>query len=145
MSSLVIQTVPYGSDVYQKTVALRQKVLREPLGLKLTDDDITKESNDYHVKAEMNGKLVACLVITPIDDKRVQIRQMAVDPELQRTGIGTTIMAWGEKFAHEKGFQKVTLHAREIVAGFYVKMGYKKTGVHFMTLNLPHCIMEKNL
>lgn len=145
MSSLAIQIVPHGSDDYQKTVALRQKVLRDPLGLKLNPADLAKENNDYHVKGEIDGQLVACLVITPIDEKRVQIRQMAVEPHLQGKGLGREIMTWGENFSREKGFKKVHLHAREIVSGFYEKMGYKKTGLHFIEITLPHIIMEKNL
>lgn len=145
MSPLLIQTVLFGSEDCQKIVALRQKILRDPLGLRLDPNDLAKEGNDYHVKGEIDGVLVACLVVTPIDERRVQIRQMAVEPHLQGQALGRQMMIWGENLAREKGFKKVSLHAREIVAGFYEKMGYKKTGVHFTTLGLPHCIMEKNL
>ena len=77
--------------------------------------------------------------------KTVRLRQMAVLNDLQGKGIGKALMIFAENLARDRGYQKITMHARKNAIGFYEKMGYTKTGGEFIEITIPHYLMEKKL
>ena len=50
---------------------------------------------------------------------------MAVKNNLQRKGIGASIMSFVETLSRDKGYKKIIMHARKTAIGFYEKLGYK--------------------
>jgi ribosomal protein S18 acetylase RimI-like enzyme len=70
---------------------------------------------------------------------------MAVKDNLQRKGIGASIMSFAENLSRDKGYKKIIMHARDSAIGFYERCGYKKKGDQFIEINLPHHVMEKKL
>ena len=75
----------------------------------------------------------------------VRLRQMAVINDLQGKGIGRALMQFAENLARDRGYKKITMHARKNAIGFYEKMGYKKSGAEFEEITIPHFVMEKEL
>ena len=70
---------------------------------------------------------------------------MAVLNDLQGKGIGKALMQFAENLARDRGYKKITMHARQNALGFYEKMGYKKVGKEFQEITIPHFVMEKEL
>lgn len=140
-----IQLLEYGSPEYHQMVELRREVLRRPLGLEFTPEQLEAEKKDIIVAGMDDGKVIACCLLTPQDNTVLQLRQMAVDQSLQTKGLGKAIVLYAENWARENGYKSIRLHARDIAIGFYEKCGYSLAGEGFTEVGIPHHLMEKNL
>ena len=110
-----------------------------------TAEQLEKEVFDIHIACFIGNNLVGCLILSPIDDVTIKMRQVAVDENYQGKQIGKTIVKYSEEFAIRNGIKKITLHAREVVVLFYLKLGYKIIGEQFTEIGLPHYKIEKDL
>ncbi|QDT53401.1 Acetyltransferase (GNAT) family protein [Caulifigura coniformis] len=137
--------VPYGSPAYQQCLELRRVILREPLGLVFTQVDFDQDRNDVHLACTLGEQLVGCLVLTPREAGEIKMRQVAVVPGLQGFGIGRGLVRFSEAVAIERGFTRMTLHARETAVGFYEKLDYQAVGDAFVEVTVPHRRMQKEL
>ncbi len=54
-------------------------------------------------------------------------------------------MQFAENLARDRGYNRLIMHARKSVAGFYEKLGYKITGDEFVEVTIEHYTMEKIL
>ena len=141
-----IAWVSSGSPEYALTVALRHEVLRVPLGLAFTVDQLASESGSHHLAAfDDAGCILGCLMLTPHDDGEVQMLQVAVKPEMQGTGLGRALVEEGERKARELGFTRMMLHARDKAIGFYERLGYTREGGLFTEVGIVHQQMMKKL
>ncbi|EGK02771.1 GNAT family N-acetyltransferase [Dysgonomonas gadei] len=139
--------IEYQTDEYQEMLALRTRILREPLGLIFTDQDIKMDKDDMLLGLILpeKQKMVACCILTRIDDKVVKMRQMAVDTDVQKSGLGTSMLSFAEYVAEREGFEKIVLHARKVAVDFYRKYDYKIIGDEFTEVGIPHFEMEKQI
>ncbi|TNE79103.1 MAG: GNAT family N-acetyltransferase [Bacteroidetes bacterium] len=144
MSDLRIEIIPHGSEQYEASVALRDKVLRQPLGLQFSEEELAKESDQIHVIASVDDALIGVLVLVPIGPKTYKMRQVAVAPEWQGKGIGTRLVSFSEEYAIRKGVCCIELHARKEAVQFYLDLAYTKLGDEFVEVGIPHFKMEKN-
>lgn len=135
----------HGSEAYHHTVALRYKILRAPLGLTFSPEQLAAEHTDHHLYAEKDGALAACLILTPQDGDVIKMRQVAVDDAVQRMGIGRQLVHYSEDWAAGKGYKKMVLHAREHAVPFYLSLGYSLEGEPFTEVGIPHRKMYKRL
>lgn len=142
---LAFRVLFHNSQQYRETVALRYRILREPLGLSFTDEQLAAEAPDIHVAAFQNGVIVGCLILTPFDDHEIQMRQVAVDTARQGRGVGSGLVAFSEMVAKRQGYRTMRLHARETAVPFYLKLGYTVVGEPFEEVTLPHREMVKPL
>lgn len=142
---MALKQIDHGSKEYQQMVALRMEILRKPQGLSFTEEELAKEKNDILIGAFEDDKMLACCLLTKIDDRTAKLRQMAVQNNLQGKGIGASIMNFAETVARDKGFKKLMMHARDSAIGFYEKFDYKVKGDEFIEVNVPHHVMEKRL
>ncbi|MGK0187332.1 MAG: putative GNAT family N-acyltransferase [Verrucomicrobiales bacterium] len=139
------------SDAYAATVQLRDRLLRAPLGLEFTPDELAAEFDDTHLAGfDSKGELAACLVLTPVSTSTstpgtLRMRQVAVAPQWQRQGIGSQLVQFAETIATDLNASRLTLHAREDVLDFYQKLGYEKVGTPFTEIGIFHIAMEKAL
>lgn len=142
---MALKQIDFGSDEYHKMVKLRNDILRKPLGLSLTPEELAMEKNDILIAAYEEDQMLGCCVLSPVDTNTVRLRQMAVLGNLQGKGIGASIMSFVENLARDKGYSKIYMHARDTAIGFYEKFGYKVKGEEFEEVNIPHHIMEKKI
>jgi len=143
VEGIEIKQVEHGSALYELEVDLRRRVLREPLGLVFTKEQLDAECSDIHLVAIIGGKIVGCLVLTPTGNGSVQMRQVAVDPTMQGSGIGRELVVQSEAVALNHGYQEMMLHARDTAVGFYLKLGYEIRGEPFVEVAIPHREMFK--
>ena len=138
--------VEFATPEYDETIALRYKILREPLGLEFTEEQLAAEYTDFHFAAYSDAWILrGCLVLTPKNDKVLKMRQVAVNIDSQGKGIGTLLVQMSEVFAHAKGYEIMELNARDTAIPFYEKLNYKKVGEEFVEINIPHYKMVKSL
>jgi predicted GNAT family N-acyltransferase len=140
-----IMQLDYGTPKYKQMVSLRDEILRRPLGLTFSAEDLEADKTDLLIAAFDDGRIIGCCILTPESGTRMRLRQMAVRPTQQGTGIGQQIMRFAENIARHKGFRIMTMHARDTAIGFYEKQGYKVVGEPFIEVTIPHHKMEKKL
>ena len=140
-----IKIVGFNSPLYNQAVALREKLLRIPLGMRFTQDYLLQDKNNVHIVALQEAKVVGTVLVKPIDAKTVKIRQVATDYSVQGKGIGKKLMLFAEDYARSRGFERVILHARYYVVDFYKKLGYSVIGDEFVEVAMPHRLMVKKL
>ena len=142
---MALKQIDHGTKEYQQMVNLRNEILRKPLGLSFTHEELAKEKEDILIGAFDEDEMLACCMLTQADNKCLRLRQMAVQNNLQGKGIGASMMNFAEILARDKGYKKLIMHARETVVGFYEKLGYKVVGDKFTEVTIPHFVMEKKL
>lgn len=142
-----VRMVAYGSPAYDALVQLRRNVLRLPLGLDLTPQQLASEHDCIHFGAyDGTGRLVGTALMDLLPDGHTaQMRQVAVAPECQRTGVGRAVIERFEAEAASRGLDTIILHAREAAIPFYESLGYEAEGESFVEVTLPHRTMRKTL
>ena len=144
---LRISEIAHGSQAYHQAVRLREAVLRRPLGLGFTAQELDDEAASHHIVAVEggdDGACVGCLVLLPIDANVVRMRQVAVRPDRQRQRIGRALVDFAEQTARARGYREIVAHVREPAIPFYASLGYELTGSRFIEVTLPHFHMRKN-
>jgi GNAT superfamily N-acetyltransferase len=142
---MALKIIDHGSPEYQQMVQLRNDILRKPLGLHFTPDELEKEKGEILIAAFEEEKMLGCCMLVRSDKDTVRLRQMAVLNNLQGKGVGRALMQFAENIARDLGYRKLTMHARVTATGFYEKLGYAVTGELFEEVTIPHYIMEKSL
>ena len=142
---MALKILYHGSKEYQQMVDLRNNILRKPLGLSFAPEELEREKEDILIGCFEEDKIEGCCLLTQEGNKEVRLRQMAVSPVLQGKGIGRVLMNFAENIARDRGFRKISMHARKNAVGFYEKLGYKTVGDEFFEVTIPHYIMEKSL
>jgi len=140
-----LKQIDHGTPEHQQMIKLREDILRKPLGLYYSPEELELEKGDILLGAFDEDEILACCILSRVDDKTLRLRQMAVQGKLQGKGIGASIMSFAETIARDKGYKSLMMHARHTAIGFYEKFGYKVTGDEFTEVNLPHRVMEKKL
>jgi predicted GNAT family N-acyltransferase len=142
---MALKTIDFGSQEYNEMVELRYQILRKPLGLHFTIEDLEKEKEDILFGCFDEEVLEGCCLLTKCGEKTYRLRQMAVSNGLQGKGIGRVLMNYAENVARDMGNVKIIMHARKSAIGFYEKQGYKVCSDEFEEVSIPHFIMEKEL
>jgi ribosomal protein S18 acetylase RimI-like enzyme len=142
---IVCHKIRYNTNEYKQTVALREEILRKPLNLEFSTEELERENDSFHLACWKDSILVAGLVLKPVTDQQIRLRQLAVKRNFQNKGIGRILMNYSESFAKSHGFREIVMHARETAVGFYEKLGYKREGEKFIEVTIPHFMMWKIL
>ena len=141
----VFRQIDFGSEDFSRECGIRDEVLRKPLGLSLSDEDLTSEISQLHFGLFVADDLIACVIASPISSTEAKVRQMAVSPPSQGRGYGRLILERLEAELATKGYTRFWLHARVVMLGFYEKLGYRRLGPEFVEVGIPHVKMEKCL
>ena len=140
-----VEVFEHGGPKYELAVALRDRVLRQPLGLQFTAEQLAAESNSIHIAGTAGGRMIACCVIAPKPDGWFQLRQFAVDFDFQRMGFGRQLTEFAHGQIIATGGLKVFCHSRDVAIPFYAKLGYQPIGDFFEEISIQHIRMEKQL
>jgi predicted GNAT family N-acyltransferase len=146
MAKPVFREVSYGSPLYEKVVALRDELLRKPLGMQFTPEQLAAEVDFFHfaLVAE-DEKPVACLMLVPREEGQIQVKQVAVSAAMQGSGLGAQLTAAAEAWAKGKGYAYIYCHARDPAIPFYERQGYVTDKEPFTEVGIPHRYMYKLL
>ena len=142
---MALKILDHGSEEYRQMVKLREDILRKPLGLSLSTEELENEKDNMLIGAFEDEDMLGCCMLVEENRDTVRLRQMAVLNDLQGKGIGRALMNFAENLARDRGYKKLSMHARKNVVGFYEKMGYKVQGDEFVEVTIPHYVMVKKL
>jgi predicted GNAT family N-acyltransferase len=140
-----IVEAPLGSEAYRQSLLLREAVLRTPLGLHLSEEELKDDANRRHFCALSHGGVVGSVSLKPLNSETLQLRQMAVAEDRRRERIGAELLERAEAFARAEGFKRIVLNARLGAEGFYARFGYEASGEPFDENTIPHIRMSKEL
>jgi hypothetical protein len=143
--TLEFKIIEVGSDWHQKEQALRDEVLRRPLGRVLSATDIERDKEGVHFVAVQGGEVVGCAGLYPQGEDVMRLRQMAVSPRLQGQNVGASLLAFAEDWARKNAVTCIETHARMVAVGFYERCGYEAYGDAFEEVGIPHIKMRKSL
>ena len=145
LTDLEVKEAKFGSIEQLASIELRRRVLRRPLGLDFTAEQLAAEDFEFHLVGVLDSVVVACLVLTPLEGGRIKMRQVAVEPSLQGRGFGAELVRFSEVVARQRGFSRMVLNARDRAVPFYLKLGYEIEGEPFVEVTIPHRRMVKGL
>jgi GNAT superfamily N-acetyltransferase len=123
--NFALREVAFGSDGYKQTLAIRDAVLRKPIGMELRAKDTASDPGDYHFAAFEAATAIGCVLFTPRENGVIQLRQMAVLDSHRGRNIGTRLVRLAEKISIQRGFTTVETRAWKSAEGFYRKLGYE--------------------
>jgi len=142
---MALKIIDHGTKEYQQMVKLRDDMLRKPLGLTFTPEELEEEKDNMLIGAFEDDRLLGCCMLVEERPGTLRLRQMAVLNDLQGKGIGRALMQFAENLARDHGYKVLMMHARKNALGFYEKMGYKIKSEEFEEVTIPHHVMEKEL
>ena len=142
---MALKLIDFGSKEYKLMVEMRLEILRKPLGLTFSKEELEKEKDDVLIGAFDEDEILGCCILTKVDDQQMKLRQMAVQKSLQGKGIGESIINFAENITRDRGFKYLKMHARDAAVGFYEKFGYVIQGAEFTEVNIKHYLMVKKL
>ena len=145
MCVIRIEEIEFNSSDYKRAVTIREEILRIPLGLSFSKEELEREASDFHIAGFSGETMIGTLVLSPQDKEIIRMRQVAVHTGYQNRGIGKQLVEFSEKVAIEQGYKKMILHSREDVIPFYSKLNYSVFGDRFESVSLPHFCMERQL
>ncbi|MBI1362908.1 MAG: GNAT family N-acetyltransferase [Proteobacteria bacterium] len=140
--------VDYGSELWEQLLALRQEVLRQPLGLTFSPEELAEEYLGLHMcYREPEGPILGSIALFPheVAIDTFHLRRVAVSPLARGQGVGKKLLSFAEHHALLMGRSKLELSARMSVLPFYEKNGYVAQGDVYEHLTIPHIKMTKML
>lgn len=140
-----IEIVSFGSDLYKKSIDLRYEILRKPLGLFYTEEQLIEEHDQFHFVAIIDNEIVGVIVMQLLPFNIAKMRQVAIMEKLQGFGIGKQMVLFVEEWCKSKEIKKVILHARSNAVLFYQKLNYNICSNLFVEVGINHYEMEKQL
>ncbi len=138
-----IRKIEFQSPEYYQALALRDAVLRAPLNLFFSGEDIRAEASYTHFGAFQNSKIIATAQWVQVGNNTFKMRQVAVDFSHQGKGIGAQLIDYLENWAQNQNAHLLELHARETAVPFYLKKAYQIKGDAFLEVGIPHYYMFK--
>lgn len=138
--------VEYGTPEYHQTIHLRDLILRKPLNLEFTLEQLSEEYDSIHIGIyDEDTQLLGCLVMKPLSDTLVKMRQVAILSDYQSKGVGTALVKFAEVYVKQLGYKSIELNARDTAVPFYQKLDYSKVGPEFEEVGLKHFRFEKQI
>jgi predicted GNAT family N-acyltransferase len=145
-NQMVVKELKFGSDGYHQLLAMRDRLLRTPLGLTWSKEDLDGEAEQLHFGLfDENQTLIACVVIKLLDEQIAKLRQMAVAEPNRAAGVGRCLVQGVEEKLRQRGVRVIQMDARKTAVGFYRKLGYKIEGEEFTQVTIPHFRMTREI
>jgi predicted GNAT family N-acyltransferase len=139
------EILSFGGPEQKNSIQLRREILRTPLGLDFTNEELEQESSQVHIGCYLNTQLAGVLLLKNSADHTLKMRQVAVKNEFQKMGVGKEMVVYAEKWARDNGYKTMELNARKTAVPFYLKLNYSIEGSEFMEVGIPHSKMLKKL
>ena len=140
-----IRILQFDSPEQLDSIRLRERILRIPLGLKYSKEELRNEFDQIHIGAFSDNVIVGILLLKPVDDQLIKMRQVAVETSLQRQRIGKDMVTFAEGWAKVNGYKRIELHARQEAVQFYLHQDYEIVGEPFFEVGILHRKMVKNI
>ncbi len=130
--------------IEQITPELTWRLRRDVLypGKKIFEMEMEEDTNGIHFGAFKDDKLAGVVSLFQ-KGTDFQFRKLAVDPSIQKIGIGNNLLRYITRHAEENGGTRIWCNARLSAIGFYLKSGFLRTGKLFSKNGYDYEVMEK--
>ena len=134
------------THIEQITPELTWRLRRDVLypSQKIFEMEIEEDINGIHFGAFKDNKLAGVVSLFQ-KGADFQFRKLAVDPSVQKTRIGSSLLKYITEYALQNGGTRIWCNARNTATGFYLKAGFIQTGELFSKNSYDYEIMEKVL
>lgn len=141
---IVLKPIAYGSEEYEMTRSLRNRIMRQPIGLSIYDQDYTFEVNSRMVGAFDGDTMLGCSIVGRLNGETC-LDFLCIDDRVQKTGIGSILLQDVENWVRTQGIPLLILEARVTARKFYEKHGYEAYGEIYLMEKSPvdHIMMRK--
>ncbi|HTL09709.1 MAG TPA: hypothetical protein VL307_15660, partial [Chitinophagaceae bacterium] len=75
---MALKIIDHGTKEYQQMVQMRMDILRKPLGLSFTPEELEKEKDEILIGAFEDDRMLGCCMLIKQSDTVARLRQMAV-------------------------------------------------------------------
>ena len=125
---------------------LRYRILRKPWNQPIGSERNEGDSSEQHFAMYSGINLLAVGRLDKCEEKKRQIRFMAVEKRKQGLGYGKLLMIEMEKYCRNDQVNEIILHARESAIPFYEKLSYQLLEPSYKLFGeIQHYIMYKKL
>lgn len=142
--SVTFKVIEHGSPEYKSALHLSEEILRKPLGLTFSQEELEKEKDYVQIVGFRGDELIATVALVP-EGEILRMRRVVVRDDLQNQGIASAMMKFCEEYALANGFKEIYCHARQTAVPFYKKNDYLSEGDSFLEQTIPHRKMWKTL
>lgn len=137
-SDLSFKTIPYDSFEYKMAIVLRKEILQKPEECVCQKEEV----NFIHIAGYLKEELCASAVLVPENDF-IKMQRVVVKTEVQRQGIGSSLLKYCEEYAKDHLFRIIYCYSRIETIPFYIKNDYQISGEVTYKNNIPHQKMTK--
>jgi ribosomal protein S18 acetylase RimI-like enzyme len=132
--------------IEQITPELTWRLRRDVLypGKKMFEMEMEEDKDGIHFGAFRDDQLAGVVSLFQTGSE-FQFRKLAVDPSIQKSGIGSSLLNYITLYAQENGGTKIWCNARIEAIGFYVKAGFMHTSKLFSRNHIDYEILEKEI
>jgi len=132
------------TSIEQITPHLTHRLRRDVMypGKKIFEMEMDEDNDGIHFGAFRDNKLVGVVSLFQTGTD-FQFRKLAVDPTIQKTGIGSSLLKQITVYAKENSGNRLWCNARLTAIGFYLKAGFIETGKFYSKNSIDYEIMEK--
>ena len=125
---------------------LRYRILRKPWNQPIGSERNEGDSSEQHFALYSDLNLIAVGRLDQCEEKKRQIRFMAVEKNEQGLGYGKMLMIEMEKYCRNDKVNEIILHARESAIPFYEKLSYQLQEPSYKLFGeIQHYLMSKKL
>ncbi len=103
---------------------------------------LEEDEHGTHFGAFKDNKLVGVVSLFQ-NGTDFQFRKLAIDPAVQKMGIGNNLLQYITGFAEHESGTRIWCNARISATGFYLKADFVQTGKFFSKNGYDYEIMEK--
>lgn len=140
-----VQVIFYDSTEYWAAVRLREIVLRLPLFLRFSCEELLRESEELMICLFADDQKMVATNQFVIAENSAKMRQVATGKSYQGKGFGRRLYLESEEILKAKGIREIHCHARLSARAFYLKMGFEVYSEEFLEVSIPHVKMRKVL
>ncbi len=96
-------------------------------------EDLAAKPESFLLIAEEDSQppIRGCVWLEPVSENTWYLGSLTVDPSLQKSGLGRSLLASAEQWAKERGANKIEMHVinvRDTLIAWYERRGYHLTG-----------------
>ena len=144
VAEVVFRLIELESADYLEYLSLRNEVLRKPLGLVFTEEEMKREPDCIHIGGYVGEELCMTIALVP-EEQKAKMIQVATRPGYERRGIGSLGLKFCDNYCRQLNVGEVYCHARETAIPFYLKNGYVTEGDKYLLVGITHITMRKKL
>ena len=143
--NVTFKFIQYNSPPYTEALRLREDVMRKPLGILLSEEDIKDDDNKTHICGYYGDELVCGCSLKVIHHKIAHIYSVFVKQIYQNQGIGQELMTFAESYAKSLGVARLYVEGRKAAQRFYQKCDFTPCGSEYVDMNILHQDMRKDI